>query len=580
MGTTTLPGDRPEDKKRFIILGIAIFAAAFIIACFSLGGFFWADDFWLIRIAKNGDFFSYWKTTAEDFQGFWAYDSVHFRNRDNSYYWYFRPLETFSLFIDDAVYGSRVWGFHLTNSFIWGAAALSFFAMASGLFSLRAAFIAAFIFAVFPPSSEASAWIAARSGPMAASIVFLAAAVSAGKLADEPKKYYAVMLALMVVGLSAQETAWFALPWAAFAAYRQTDANRRKTVFRGLALCVTLLLPAFLFVKFGAAPPAKNRIETLHLLNVVSPDFIAAYASNLANYLLSAHAFLPLLPIQFLTGVWIVVVPAIAAAPLLYAWAGRKAGLGATAAWLFGLMLAPLLMYSITAPTGRYILLSSAAVSLLYAGVADARLDKTSVKIGVIAVLAFLSLYGAWQRKAVSLIGGMVEKSAAAAAEQCGKPAAGKTLYLLNLPWNLTFFDKTLQIVTGDDDLKAMVLTYSPTAPPKDYVGLPFAYEVYCAGDLYGCRKINHVYSYDKTEGTLTSELENGAFFSSRIDHFTGLTAWALTARGTLYKNAETFSVYENGKYMFNLPASLSFDFYEKDPYVCVYEDGKFYPLK
>jgi len=580
LGTTTLLADRPEDKKRLIILGIIIFAAAFIIACFSLGGFFWADDFWLIRIAKRGDFFSYWKTTAEDFQGFWAYDSVHFRDRDNSYYWYFRPLETISLFIDDAVYGSKVWGFHLTNSFIWGATALSFFAMASRLFSLRAAFVAAFIFAVFPPAAEASAWIAARSGPMAAAFAFLAAAVSAGKLVDEPKKYYAAMLVITLAGLSAQETAWFALPWTAFAAYKQTDPARRKTIMRAVALCVCLWLPAFIFVKLGAAPPAKNRIETLHLLNVASPDFIAAYSSNLANYLLSVHAFLPLLPTQFLTGLWIIVIPAIIAAPLLYAWAGRKAGMGLTAAWLFGLMFAPLLMYSITAPTGRYLLLSTAGSSLLYACAADGHLNKKSVKVIVIAALAFLSLYGAWQRKAISLIGGLVEKSATAAVEQCGKPESGKTLYLLNLPWNLTFFDKTLQIVAGDENLKAMVLTYSPSAPPKDYVGLPFAYEFYCASDFYGCKKINHVYSYDKTEGVLTSELENAAFFSSRIDLFTGLTAWALTARGTLYRNPETFWAYENGKYMNNLPASLSFDFYEKDPYICVYEEGKFYPLK
>lgn len=89
---------------------------------------------------------------------------------------YYRPLQALTNLADYHVWGLLPAGFHLTNILLHAAAALMFYVVGAVLLrNPPAALLAALLFAVHPVHTEAIAYIAGRSDPLAA--VFLLAAL-------------------------------------------------------------------------------------------------------------------------------------------------------------------------------------------------------------------------------------------------------------------------------------------------------------------------------------------------------------------------------------------------------------------
>ena len=119
------------------------------------GGFVWDDRFLIVDNPRV--------QSLERLSELVTHDYVFVAETDLSY-GYFRPLSSLSLALDYALWGSRPFGFHLTNVLLHAASALLVCLLALGLGASRpVAWVAGLLFAVHPIHTESVAWIAGRT---------------------------------------------------------------------------------------------------------------------------------------------------------------------------------------------------------------------------------------------------------------------------------------------------------------------------------------------------------------------------------------------------------------------------------
>lgn len=142
-----------------------MFAAALVVYVNCLGhSFVWDDQYLVVDNPQIKD----WRRVASLFVS-----DLFPPVQPSGYY---RPLQALTNLADYHVWGLLPAGFHLTNILLHAAAALMFYAVVVVLLrNPHAALLAALLFAVHPLHTEAIAYVAGRSDPLAA--VFLLAAV-------------------------------------------------------------------------------------------------------------------------------------------------------------------------------------------------------------------------------------------------------------------------------------------------------------------------------------------------------------------------------------------------------------------
>jgi Tfp pilus assembly protein PilF len=103
-------------------------------------------------------------------RGFWA------SSRGGSFY--YRPVVSLSYRLDQAIWGVRPFGYHLTNILLHAATSILVLILASRwLSSLRAAAAAAALFAVHPVHTQSVTWIAGRTDLLATVFLLMALAL-------------------------------------------------------------------------------------------------------------------------------------------------------------------------------------------------------------------------------------------------------------------------------------------------------------------------------------------------------------------------------------------------------------------
>jgi tetratricopeptide (TPR) repeat protein len=154
------------------VLAVAVYAPALE------GPFVW-DDRLLLETAQVAEL----RPLAEYFsQPFWQVpdDEGSPRARRGAYY---RPLATMSLAIDRKVHGDNAAGFHLLGLLLHGLNTALVLGLARRLgASVPAALVGALLFAWFPRSTEAVAWISGRTDVLATTFSLLALGLTLGPL--------------------------------------------------------------------------------------------------------------------------------------------------------------------------------------------------------------------------------------------------------------------------------------------------------------------------------------------------------------------------------------------------------------
>src|SRR5882762_876789 len=102
---------RPVRSSQLYLLGLFLLAA-FIAFSLNINSYFLSDDFVQIGKVLHGDFSVSW---GQEHGGF------------------FRPLFIWSYVIDSRIWGTRPFGYHLTNVFLHGLNAFLVFKLASRL---------------------------------------------------------------------------------------------------------------------------------------------------------------------------------------------------------------------------------------------------------------------------------------------------------------------------------------------------------------------------------------------------------------------------------------------------------------
>jgi tetratricopeptide (TPR) repeat protein len=139
---------------------IAVAAAALVVYLNALGGAFVWDDLYLI---VNNPGIKSWAGAPRLFV------SDLFSHVASNY---FRPLQALSYLVDYQVWGLNAFGYHLTSVLLHALAALLVFRLGARLLGdPYAAAIGALLFAVHPVHTEAVAYVAGRSDPLAAVFV-------------------------------------------------------------------------------------------------------------------------------------------------------------------------------------------------------------------------------------------------------------------------------------------------------------------------------------------------------------------------------------------------------------------------
>ncbi|HPP12447.1 MAG TPA: tetratricopeptide repeat protein, partial [bacterium] len=122
---------------------LVVFALCWLLYANSLFNGFCYDD--LVTI-ENNFFIRSWKNLPKLF-----HRDYFLLSAENSY----RPLVTFTYFLDYTLYGLKPSGYHASNVFFHAAAAAGVVLLFSSLISLRTGFFLGLLFAVFPLNSEA-----------------------------------------------------------------------------------------------------------------------------------------------------------------------------------------------------------------------------------------------------------------------------------------------------------------------------------------------------------------------------------------------------------------------------------------
>jgi tetratricopeptide (TPR) repeat protein len=355
--------------------------------------------------------------------------TTDFWSRKDTAFAYYRPVVTWSLALDRAIYGATPWGFHLTNLVAHVSSVLLLFLILRRFADPLVAWLGAAIFAVHPIQTESVAWIVGRTDLLACLFVLLATWIHL-RIPDRPGtrdlRLVAAASAAGFAALLCKEIA-VVFPVAAFAA----DLARRRLAGDGWAAALrhtggrllrigpyyALSLAAYAGLRLGitgqlVSPGSPPSPESLNPLFEVSTGARLLTAVNVAGRYLGLVIFPLTLSVDYLYDVVPVVqsvasvafftpLLAVCAAVALSAWLATR-----RPAALFGTLVAlcaylPMSHLLFTFPlvmAERYFYvpmvgisaLAAAALLLLVERFAPAEDRRKAVLICTLAVVALL----------------------------------------------------------------------------------------------------------------------------------------------------------------------------------------------
>lgn len=197
-GSVQYPGDRSALQERIQLAAVAV--ATFVVYAETLGFGFVSDD--RVQVVEN-PFIESWRFVPRYFASHvWSYQYPHLLSN------YYRPFFLLWLRLNNLLFGSRAWGWHLTC--VVGHIAVTLLLYELGRKLLRDAWspaIAALIFGLHPVHIEAVAYVS--GSPEAISALFLLGSFLAYLRAGEGRAWLwrAVSVACYGVALLTKESA-------------------------------------------------------------------------------------------------------------------------------------------------------------------------------------------------------------------------------------------------------------------------------------------------------------------------------------------------------------------------------------
>lgn len=277
-------GNKIFPKKTLFIYGLILITFNVLVFLPSMKGDFVFDDIHLVRnspITQNPDFLRHflWQAFGDPLGK--DANSKEFE-KDIQYY---RPLTSFSFWLDFKLWGFNAAGFHLTNILIHSFNVVLLFLLIFRIFSnFLSAFASAFLFSVFPTHFENVAWISGRTDLLALFFLLVSAHFFLSFLKNESSRdtllaalfFFLALLSKEVVILSFIVFACFfllyskksvRLPWLSFVLSFSTFFLifflLRQKVIGFPSLTFSVLPPGFLFSGLG-----------FYLARIVFPFFL------------------------------------------------------------------------------------------------------------------------------------------------------------------------------------------------------------------------------------------------------------------------------------------------------------------
>jgi tetratricopeptide (TPR) repeat protein len=155
-----------SDKKKIIVLLLALFAINFFLYIDTLHYDFLKDDFRLIlENPRIKDFDSFINSIGSKFFAFPDYPYLH----------YWRPMSLFSFYTDYRLWGINPSGYHLSNILLNAFNALLIFLIFYVLSKkILLSFLVSLFFSLHPSHVEAVSWISGRTDLLGAFFIFIA----------------------------------------------------------------------------------------------------------------------------------------------------------------------------------------------------------------------------------------------------------------------------------------------------------------------------------------------------------------------------------------------------------------------
>jgi len=181
-------------SPQIMLLGLFLLAGLIAFSP-NLNSYFLSDDFVQIGKVLHGDYAVAW---GQEHGGF------------------FRPLFIWSYLLDSNIWGTRPFGYHLTNVILHSLNAFLVFKLAAGLLKPQnieprmkriAALVAAVLFLLHPSHSEAVVWISGRADLLATLFVLLALLTYLVFEERKQELYLGASLGLFAMALLAKESA-------------------------------------------------------------------------------------------------------------------------------------------------------------------------------------------------------------------------------------------------------------------------------------------------------------------------------------------------------------------------------------
>jgi tetratricopeptide (TPR) repeat protein len=276
--------------------------------------------------------------------GVWSFVSIEMMAEQL----YYRPLFGVLLTFDYALFGSRLWAWHLVNVLIHAAAAWLVYLVCKEFTGRpRIALIAASLFAVHPVHAESVAWISGITDPWM-SLFFLTAFYTYLRYRKSGKPYLIIAtLALFLLALFAKEAA-LALPvliaYCELFYFGERDRKQRWLRLGVIAASFVVPLAVYLFMRRAALGSLLINGDTYESVGVVLLTMpIAVLKYLLLSTLTLGYSYQHFTPFVTSPANWRFLVPFVIVASLVVLFVFSKSRLVKFAAVWFAVTLLPAL---------------------------------------------------------------------------------------------------------------------------------------------------------------------------------------------------------------------------------------------
>lgn len=153
----------------------------------------------------------------------------------------YRPLTSFSLYLNALITGKEAWGFHLMNVLMYGGVCFLVFKLLKNYFSLNVAFWGSILFLVLPIHTEAVNNIVGRGEILSLGFVILAVLM-------QIEKKWELSAGMLFLGLLSKETSVVGIP---LLIYLLILGKEKKDIKIGVSFFYVFVVLSYLILRFA-----------------------------------------------------------------------------------------------------------------------------------------------------------------------------------------------------------------------------------------------------------------------------------------------------------------------------------------